>query len=456
MRIFHMAGCGLITLTLAGCGSFTPDARVSDVSSAVAERTRSAFTRAGATPPEALSGPLTPELAAQSALRHNLLLQARLDDLNVASAEEVQAGLLINPVLDGEFLFGDADPTLNFGLGFELGQLLTRSRRMKIAVADRMRVEVEAIEAAVTTYSEAKIAAVALWARQQSLEVTKDIVIARDAASNAADVIARVGNLTAGDYARYKRAALQGQLMLGQGQLGQIDDMESLSNTVGVVLASDVTIALDADHEPEPRDAEAFVKAAVENSLSLLAERRRIEGLGARVGLANVSVWLDHIEAGAVLEREEGEAELGFSAGLSLPLFDNGQVRTGAARSALEAAEQRYRAMAFMVANRARALLQVLDVARTASAYLTQRLVVQADSEFDFENRQLNAMQIGPFALIDARVQQLEATLVAIDMKRLYLTSTIQADALMAGVVVGGAGTLEIAASIGPASGEDH
>lgn len=456
MRISHMAGCGLITLTLAACGSFTPDAKLSDVSSAVAERTGAALMRLDTAPLEALSGPLTPELAAKSALQYNLLLQAKLDDLNVASAEEVQAGLLVNPSLDGEFMFGDGSPTLNFGLGFELGQLLTRSRRMKIATADRQRVEAEAIEAAVKTYSEAKIDAVSLWARQQSLNVIKDIVIARDSAANAADVIARAGNLTAGDYARYKRAALLGQLMLGQGQLGQIDDMEALSNTIGVAVANDLTISLGNEGDPAPRDATAFVKAAVENSLSLEAERRRIEGLGARVGLANVSVWLDHIEAGAVLEREDGETEPGFSVALSLPLFDNGQVRTGAARAALEAAEQRYRAMAFMTANRARALLQVLDVARTASADLTQRLVLQADNEFDFENRQLNAMQIGPFSLIEARVQQLEATLVAIDMKRLFLVTNIQADALMAGVVVGGASALDIATPFGPAGGEDH
>lgn len=456
MHILRLAGCGLIMFSLAACGSFTPDARLDDVSTVVSERTGTPLSRSTAPAMAPLKGPLTPEMAAKTALRYNLLLQARLDDLNVASAEEVQAGLLINPSLEGEFLFGDDSPSLNFGLGLELGQLLTRSRRMKIAAADRQRVEAEAIEAAVKTYSEAKIAAINLWAKQQSIEVIKDIVIARNSASKAADVIARAGNLTAGDYARYKRAALEGQLMLGQGQLAQIADVEALANKIGVLIANDAQITLGGATNPAKRDAAVFVEATVQNSLSLAVERRRIEGLGARVGLANVSVWLDHIEAGSALEREDGETEAGFSAALSLPLFDNGQVRTAAARAMLEAAEQRYRAMAFMVANRARALMQVLEVARTASADLTQRLMLQAEAEFDFDQRQLNAMQIGPFALIEARVQQLEATLVAIDMKRLFFTSNIQADALMAGVVVGGANTAEISTPFSTRAGEDH
>ena len=431
------ATVGLLTLFTAACARYEPDARLPDVRADISTRTGLDLPAELQASPTPFSGELSPDTAARMALQFNPNLHAALEDLNVASAREVQAGLLVNPTLRGTVLFEEdgVRPTLDFGLAFELGRLLTRGRRMKLTTAEREQVEAEATEAIIQTMAEARAAATALWAADLRRTLLREIVTVRTAAANAAEVLSTAGNFTAGDLAMHRRALVQSRFALGQAELARIDALEALSNVTGTIITADSSVELTKAPEPS-NDPAAFVKTAIENSLSLKAERKRIEAFGIQVGLANVSVWLDGLEAEAAFEREEDETAAGFGAALSLPIFDGGRARTGAARAALEAAELRYRALAFAVANRARAILGMIEVAQTAANDLSPSLLAQTDNEFDFQERQLNGMQIGPLALLAAKDALLTNHIAAVDMQQLWALAGIQADALKAGVVI--------------------
>lgn len=438
MHKIHLATCGLITSLLTACASYEPDARKAAVGDAVEQRTGFILPSKFADSPAPISGQLSPEIAARFALQYNPLLQAALEDLNVASAQEVQAGLLVNPTISGQVLFeGDgAQPMLDFGLAFELGRLLTRSRRMGRAEAERRRVEAETVSAIVSAIASARAATINLWAQQQSVDLLRAINVARTSAAKAAQVLADAGNLTAGDLAFYRRAALRSELLLGQAELARIEDIEQLSNVTGTIVADDVVAVLEQQPRRQKTAGDAFIQAAIEKSLTLKAERERIRALGFQVGLANVSVWLDHLEAEVAFEREDGESASGFGATFSLPLFDGGRTRTGAAQAALEASEKRYRARAFAVANRARAILKLLKVTDLAASSYSPQLLQQTQTEFEFETQLFNAMQTGPLKLLGAKAQQLENALIAVDMRRLHLLTSVQAEALEAGVTL--------------------
>ncbi len=457
MHTIRLATCGLLTSLVAACASYEPDARKAAVSSAVEDRIRLALPTEFTGAPAPVRGELLPQTAASLALRYNPLLQAALEDLNVATAEEVQAGLLVNPAFSGQILFGEdgVKSMLDFGLAFQLGQLLTRSRRMDRAEAGRKRVETETIMAIVQTAASARAATINLWARQQSIDLLRAIRVARTSAANAARILADAGNLTAGDLALYRRAALHSELLLGQAELARIEDTEQLSNIIGTIVTDDVVVMLPDEEQRTKRVENTFLATAMDNSLALEAERERMRALGVQVGLAEVSVWLDHLEAEVAFEREEDETAAGLGATFSLPLFDSGRTRTGAAQAALEAAEQRYRARAFAVANRAKAILKLLEVSDLASSGYTPQMLVQAQSEFEFETKLFNAMQTGPLKLIDAKVQQLENSLFAIDMKRLFLLTSLQAEALEAGVILE-ADTAANTTIESPAAGGEH
>lgn len=434
------ATLGLLTLFTAACARYEPDARLPDVRTDVASRTGLDLPAELSAATMPFSGEISPTDAARMALQFNPDLHAALEDLNVATAQEVQAGLLINPSLGGQILFEEngVRPMLDFGLAFQLGQLLTRNRRMKLSTAERERVEAEAIEAIIKAIAEARTATISLWAADQRLYLLTEVVTVQEAAANAAQILSSAGNFTAGDLAGHKRALVQSQFALGQAQLARIDALEGLSNATGTIITAGASAQIESQPAPSDADKDAFVKTALENSLTLKAERKHIEALGIQVGLANISVWLDGLEAQAAFEREEDETSAGFGATLSLPVFDGGRARTGAARAAVAGAELRYRALAIAVANRARAILSMIDVAQSAANDLSPNLIVQTGNEFDFEQRQLNGMQIGPLGLLAAKAEQLENQIAAVEMQQLWALTTIQADALKSGVVLHG------------------
>lgn len=439
MYRFQWAIVGLSTLLTAACARYEPDIHLSSVSASLESRTGETlpqFTPASSP----LSGEITPALAARMALQHNPNLQATLEELNVATAQEVQAGLLINPTIDGLILFEEngVQPMLEFGLAFNLGRLLTRGRRMKLATSERERIQAETIRAIVQAMAEARAATLAVWAANKRLGLLREIVTVRQSAARAAQILSNAGNLTAGDLAMYRRMLTQSQIALGQATLTRIDALETLSNATGRIITNDASAVVNPATRPEAVLEATFIQTALDNSLLLEAERQRIKALGVQVGLADVSVWLDHLETEAVFEREEGETSAGFGAGLSLPVLDSGQARTGAAKAALKAAEMRYRALAFSVANRARAILGLLAIAKTASTDLTPTILTTTDDEFDFQARQMNAMQIGPLGLLAAKAQQLENQLAAVDLQQLMATTRLQADALEAGIILTG------------------
>lgn len=438
MYRLRSASIGLLTLFTAACGRYEPDARLPDVRADIISRTGIELPeklQASRTP---FSGELTATKAAEMALQFNPNLHAALEDLNVATAQEVQAGLLVNPTLGGTILFEEdgVRPMLDLGLAFELGRLFTRSSRMKLTTAEREGVEAEATEAIVETIAEARVATIALWAAEQQLALFQDLVAVHQAAAKAAQILSKAGNFTVGDLAMHKRALVQSQFALGQAQLARIDALEALSNITGTIITTEASANLENLEAVAFSDDTAFVKSALENSLTLKAERKRIEALGIQVGLANVSVWLDGLEAQAAFEREENDTAAGFGATLSLPIFDGGRARTGAARASLEAAEFRYRAISVAVANRARATLSLVDVAQKAASDLSPALLIQIDNEFEFEQRQLNGMQIGPLGLLAARAEQLQNQIDSVEMRQLWALTIIQADALKAGIAL--------------------
>lgn len=435
MKIHQLVACGLFILLTSACARYERGARLDDVNNAVMARTETSLPAQFSGMSKPVTGAFTPNEAMQLALKNNLNLQASLEDLNVATAQEVQAGLLINPALSGEILFtGDgARPALDFGLAFQIGQWLTRGRRMKLANAERQRIEAMIVESVIGTMADAKAATVTLWARQQSLEILRDVKVARQSAAAAAQILYDAGNLTAGDLAKYKRMAVQSQLTLGLAQIAMLTDVENLSNVTGVLVVDGATAMVAEAKAPPIEAVDVFIKTTISKSLMLEAERERIRALGIQVGLADVSVWLDHLEVEAALERED-DTLAGFGATLSLPIFDTGNARSGAAKAAFEAASLRYKAMAFSVANRARAILGLQGILEAASSQFSLQLIEQADQEFDFDTRQLNAMQLGPLRLIDSRVQQLENSLTAIDVRRMSVLANIQAEALLRGV----------------------
>ena len=143
----------LVSATAAGCVTVDPRARFPAVEQTVAQRTQQRVHWHTGTPADdavrvqvdrLLAQDLTADAAAQIALLNNRHLQATYEDLGVAQADLVQAGLLRNPVFDGSIHFFEANshsPKLDLGIAFNFLDLFFVAAVVHIVIGLRLAVE---------------------------------------------------------------------------------------------------------------------------------------------------------------------------------------------------------------------------------------------------------------------------------------------------------------------------
>ena len=135
----------LVAASALGCASTSPRGPVADASKLVHDRNGQTVTwlanpeddaKAEQAVQEILKNDLGLDGAIQVALLRNRSLQARYEELGIAQADLVQAGLLKNPTLSGTFRF-PLDPGHETGIEASLVQsfleLLTMASRKNIA-----------------------------------------------------------------------------------------------------------------------------------------------------------------------------------------------------------------------------------------------------------------------------------------------------------------------------------
>ncbi|PAP78213.1 TolC family protein [Rubrivirga marina] len=447
-----------------GCAGVRPQAAFDDVEATLAERTDSRVAWATGTAEDAalraavdslLADSLTAGAAVQIALLNNRRLQATYEDLGVAQASLVQAGLLSNPVFGARALWpieGGGAPDLGFNVAFEFLDVFYLPLRKRVArsayEAARYRVAAAVLDLAART----RTAYIRAQADQLRLAMQARIVQNTEAGYTAARLLREAGNVPAVDLlaeqALYEQARLD--LLVAEGAAAEsCETLVRLMGLSGPAAAIDLPTALppvpaesplpfvrtstEADLPGAVVDAAALERLAVEASLDLAAARQDVETAAARLGIANVESVLPDLEAGGEFEREEGEWQAGPEAEVVLPLFDQGQAARAAGRAELRRARALYEAVAVDVRSAARVLAQRLATARRAGLHY-QTTVLPLRAELSAQTlRQYNAMQTGVFGVLQAQRQEAEAARAYADALAAYWTARADLDLLLQG-----------------------
>src|SRR3954463_16493605 len=194
---------------LSGCATAPRDAGFGDVRRSVADRTQVELVRwdqgtdadrqAQASVEDLLAKELTPDSGVQIALLNNADLQATYEDLGVAQADLVRAGLLRNPVFDGQFKFVEGGHGQIIELSvvqdfLDVFQIPLRKRTATTALeAAKLRVTGEAVDLA----GRVRAAVYEFQAAQQTLELRQTVLAAANASADLARRMRESGNLTA-------------------------------------------------------------------------------------------------------------------------------------------------------------------------------------------------------------------------------------------------------------------
>ncbi|MCE9565876.1 MAG: TolC family protein [Planctomycetes bacterium] len=423
------------TLLLSGCTSVPKHANFPDVQDAVAERTGqqvqwnrlSADDRAvNAALRDMLGQELTADRAVQVALLNNRNLQATYEDLGVAQAEVVQAGLLRNPVFDAQvkFVEGGGGTKLELAVVQDFLDVFLIPLRKRVAEDGFAAATLRVTGAVLDLAGQARTAFYGHQAAEQTLELRQTVTAATAASYELAKRLHAAGNITDLDLAQERALHEQAKLDLAQAETAVLDGRERLNVLMGL-WGTDTGWAV-VKRLPDLPDGEPVAtgdaeRRAVETSLDLAIARSDVQARARTLGIRRSFGLLPEAEAGVAAEREaEGDWSVGPAISLPIPLFDQGQAGTAKARAELGRARQQYIATAVAVRSAARAARNRLLAARARADYY-RKVILPLRQEITRQTQlQYNAMQVGAFQLLQAKREQVEAGVAYIDALRDY------------------------------------
>ena len=461
---------GMLLLLVTGCATVPREAGFPDVERTVAERTGlRVHWNQGTESDKAVEAQvramlrkeLTAEEAVQIALLNNRTLQATYENLTVAQADLVAAGLLRNPVFDAEVRFLEAGG----GTGLELAVVQDFIDIFFIPLRKRLAgASFDAAKAAVAGQvldlaAEVRAGFYTLQAAQQTLEMRRQVLLATEASYDVAQRLRAAGNIRELDLATERALFEQSKLDVRSSEAALVQSREQLNRLMGVW--GEGTRWTAAPRLPElPAEevaADTVERRAVERSLDLEAARRQVQAAGAGLGIAAPLGILPEAEIGASAEREpEGEWAVGPAFSLPIPLFNQGQPAIAAAQAEVRRARQLYHQAAVNVRSHARASYDAVRAARDQADYYRKVILPLQQKIVDETQLQYNAMQVSPIQLLFARQQQISAGAAYINSLRAYWLARADLDTILNGRMAsfrGGAGAAEAQAPSMPAAG---
>src|SRR6266496_3278789 len=228
------------TVALAGCAHVDPNPAFQQLANTVHLRTgkRVQWNRGSAEDAEAqaavaslLSRPLSAGSAVQIALLNNHNLQATYEELGIAQADLVEAGLLKNPV----FYFERRLPgqAAEIDLVQEVIDILLLPLRKRIAAAQFEAAKLRVGHEILTTAGEVRAVFFEQQGDQQLVDLRKTVADATERSAETALKMHEAGNLRDLDLASEQATHAQAKIDLAKAQASAVASRERLNKLMG-------------------------------------------------------------------------------------------------------------------------------------------------------------------------------------------------------------------------------
>ncbi len=384
-----------------------------------------------------LKNELTPEAAIQISFLKNPKVQAIFEELGIAYADLVEAGLLSNPNFSLEVRYPHKNAfvtnieylvTTTF-LDMFLIPLRTRLAKAEFEQAKR-RVTNQILDLAFEvrkTYYE-------LLAELQILKYTQSIV---ELTSIQGEIISRqnkVGNVNRLDFQLVQARFLEANLEIAKVQTSIIRLREKLNRLLG--LSADVCLILP--EIPQAFDFQGFDLCALEpialsERLDLQEARFEVIRLGRLLGLKDGWTY-SNLKAGIAGERDpDGLNLIGFGLSGEIPIFNFGQAARMRIFAQLRQAQGRYEELEIRILSEVREAYKLL-MSNLRMIIDYRMRIIPLQKEISNSSEELyNVMELGVDRLIENKRQELEANRSYFEILRDYWVARVQLDKALGG-----------------------
>ncbi len=447
MNTIRNFGLLLSAGALAGCAHVDPNPAFRELANTVHLRTgkRVLWNRGSAEDAQAqaavaslLKRPLTADSAVQVALLNNHNLQATYEELGIAQADLVEAGLLKNPV----FYFERRLPgqAAEIDLVQEFIDILLLPLRKRIAAAQFEAAKLRVGHEILTTAAEVRAAFYEHQGDQQLVDLRKTVADATERSAETALKMHEAGNLRDLDLASEQATHAQAKIDLAKAQANAVQSREKLNKLMGAFGAqTNWTVASRLSELPGNEVSTAQLESrAIQQRLDLAAARQQFIAEARARGIARAEAILQGAQIGSHYEHEiEPRHSTGPSVSVPIPIFNQGQPASARASAKMRQAEQRYLALAADIRSDVRAardkmLLSRRQVEYFKSTALPTRTRVTEESQLEY-----NAMQIGPFQLLQAKQEEVKTGAESVEALRDYWVARAELEKAVGGSLSG-------------------
>jgi len=414
----HLAATIAACLVLAGCASLSPDSGFDAVQHTARDRlgqdvswvrTDAERIAADQRVAELLGTPLSAEAAVQIALLNNRGLQASFDELGIADADRVQAGLLPNPGFTFGRLRQGAGSEIDRSLTFNLSHLLTMPMARDIAGQRLEQTRGAAIISVLSLASRTRKAYFTALAAEESVRYMLQVQSAAEAGAELARRQAQTGNWNKLQQAREQGFYADAALNLARAEQVRGEAREQLTRLLG--LWGEQTRFRLPERMPElPASASELPdieRTAMAQRMDVQAARLRTEQVAKSLGLTRATRFVNALELGVMRNSfSEDQTERGFEISVELPLFDWGTARVARAEAIYMQSVNRAAQTAVDARSEVRGVYANYRIRYDIARHYRDEIVPLKKRISDENLLRYNGMLIGVFELLaDARSQ---------------------------------------------------
>lgn len=383
-----------------------------------------------------LSDGLTIEDTVRIALLNHRKLQATFEEIGVAKADLVQAGLFTNPNLSAVFRFpsGGGSSSIEGEGVLNIADFWQIPLRKKVATAKLEAAMLQVSEEILTTVAEAKqayIDCIALMTIKnemvrikQETESWKDHLIYRQ----------RFGFSTDLDINMAKASALEQELELAKIERNLKVARIRLDRILGLSPEQsgyEIIGSLSEEFRPLP-DLETMIAHAFSMRPDVQIAKIRIEESKRVLALERKRIFTN-VEAGVAYAKEVGKDELGPAVGIQLPIFDQNQAQIAKAEYNLRKAEKEFQVKTGLVRENVLTHLERVSLPRQEAAFIRNQILPARRATVEYAQKYFNAMQLNMLYLLEARRGLLETQRRLLEALREQDRQEIELERLLGG-----------------------
>lgn len=418
-----LAGAIAATLiVLSGCATVQRDAAFGQVRSDLSRRLNAeavwntSAEQDGATQAAVerlLQTSLSPASAVQIALLNNRRLQATYEELGIAQADLVEAGLLANPVFSVTGLFAHGNGVeWDFDVVQDFVSVITLSLRKRIGQAAADRAAYRVSHAALDLARDVQAQYYTLVGDAQALELARQVVMGTEAAAELARRQFDAGNLSERGRSIQQGFYAQTLLDVAQAETQLAVDQERFNRLLGLWGAQakwTIPERLPAVIGTLP-SAPQLESVAIAQRFDLAARKKDAELTAQALALARRFRYLSAFGVGVAFQRDrDGLRSAGPVVTLGVPIFNQGQATIARLESEYARSEHEVAALAVEIRSQTREAVRRLAALHESVRYYEKALLPLQQTILSETLKFYNGMFIGAYDLLLAQQGQVQA-----------------------------------------------